>query len=162
MSVEVRSAVRPPGRTALSYRGARAIKRETVIVPSGETFRAVEKLPISLLRLPEKTVADLRGRPDRAGRPEARRRDPARSVVHSRWDCTLESIPGTDRHAVRLGMRLVSGQLSFDATIYVGPYPALATETLAFERASACRRAETRKSCATRFPDDVVRQAPKP
>ncbi|MBY3215886.1 DNA polymerase Y family protein [Rhizobium laguerreae] len=39
---------------------ARAIKRETVIVPSGETFRAVEKLPISLLRLPEKTVADLR------------------------------------------------------------------------------------------------------
>ena len=39
---------------------ARAIKRETVIIPSGETFRAVEKLPISLLRLPEKTVADLR------------------------------------------------------------------------------------------------------
>ncbi len=39
---------------------ARAIRRETVIVPSGETFRAVEKLPISLLRLPDKTVADLR------------------------------------------------------------------------------------------------------
>lgn len=39
---------------------ARAIRRETVIIPSGETFRAVEKLPISLLRLPEKTVADLR------------------------------------------------------------------------------------------------------
>ncbi len=39
---------------------ARAIRRETVIVPSGETFRAVEKLPISLLRLPEKIVADLR------------------------------------------------------------------------------------------------------
>lgn len=39
---------------------ARAIRRETVIVPSGNTFRAVEKLPISLLRLPDKTVADLR------------------------------------------------------------------------------------------------------
>ncbi|AYD05183.1 nucleotidyltransferase (plasmid) [Neorhizobium sp. NCHU2750] len=39
---------------------ARAIKRETVIVPPTETFRAVEKLPISLLRLPEKVVADLR------------------------------------------------------------------------------------------------------
>jgi protein ImuB len=39
---------------------ARAIKRETVIVPPGETVRAVAKLPISLLRLPEKTVADLR------------------------------------------------------------------------------------------------------
>ncbi|WP_145641548.1 Y-family DNA polymerase [Neorhizobium alkalisoli] len=39
---------------------ARAIKRETVIIPTGKTFRAVERLPISLLRLPEKTVADLR------------------------------------------------------------------------------------------------------
>ncbi|MGF9565100.1 DNA polymerase Y family protein [Neorhizobium sp. BT27B] len=37
----------------------RAIKRETVIVPRGEVVRAVEKLPISLLRLPEKIVADL-------------------------------------------------------------------------------------------------------
>ena len=43
---------------------ARAIRRETVIIPSGETFRAVEKLPISLLRLPDKTVADLRVPPD--------------------------------------------------------------------------------------------------
>ncbi|MBY5328494.1 Y-family DNA polymerase [Rhizobium leguminosarum] len=39
---------------------ARAINRETVIVPSGETIRAVERLPISLLRLPEKIVGDLR------------------------------------------------------------------------------------------------------
>ncbi|MDO1583598.1 Y-family DNA polymerase [Rhizobium oryzicola] len=39
---------------------ARAIRRETVIVPRGETFRAVEKLPLSLLRLPEKIVDDLR------------------------------------------------------------------------------------------------------
>lgn len=39
---------------------ARAINRETVIVPSGETIRAVERLPISLLRLPEKIVSDLR------------------------------------------------------------------------------------------------------
>ncbi|TCR80775.1 protein ImuB [Rhizobium sp. BK376] len=39
---------------------ARAISRETVIVPSGETVRAVEKLPVSLLRLPTKVVSDLR------------------------------------------------------------------------------------------------------
>ncbi|TBF35256.1 DNA polymerase Y family protein [Rhizobium leguminosarum] len=39
---------------------ARAINRETVIVPSGESIRAVERLPISLLRLPEKIVSDLR------------------------------------------------------------------------------------------------------
>jgi protein ImuB len=38
----------------------RAIKRDTVIVPRGEIVRAVEKLPISLLRLPEKIVQDLR------------------------------------------------------------------------------------------------------
>ncbi|WJH38695.1 DNA polymerase Y family protein (plasmid) [Aliirhizobium terrae] len=38
----------------------RAIKRDTVIVPRGEIVRAVEKLPISLLRLPEKVIADLR------------------------------------------------------------------------------------------------------
>ncbi len=38
----------------------RAIKRDTVIVPRGEIVRAVEKLPISLLRLPEKVVQDLR------------------------------------------------------------------------------------------------------
>lgn len=39
---------------------ARAISRETVIVPIGETARAVEKLPISLLRLSPKIVSDLR------------------------------------------------------------------------------------------------------
>ncbi|MBY5904177.1 DNA polymerase Y family protein [Rhizobium leguminosarum] len=39
---------------------ARAISRETVIVPVGETVRAVEKLPISLLRLPGAVVSDLR------------------------------------------------------------------------------------------------------
>ncbi|MFA1676081.1 DNA polymerase Y family protein [Rhizobium mongolense] len=39
---------------------ARAISRETVIVPRGETVRAVEKLSLSLLRLPEKIVGDLR------------------------------------------------------------------------------------------------------
>ncbi|RFB95087.1 nucleotidyltransferase [Rhizobium leguminosarum bv. trifolii] len=39
---------------------ARAINRETVVVPSGETIRAVERLSISLLRLPEKIVGDLR------------------------------------------------------------------------------------------------------
>ncbi|MDH4438961.1 MAG: DNA polymerase Y family protein [Rhizobium sp.] len=38
---------------------ARAINRNTVIVPHGETVRAVEHLPISLLRLPENTVRDL-------------------------------------------------------------------------------------------------------
>jgi protein ImuB len=38
----------------------RAISRDTVIVPCGEIVRAVEKLPISLLRLPEKVVQDLR------------------------------------------------------------------------------------------------------
>lgn len=39
---------------------ARAITRDTVIVPAGETVCAVEKLPISLLRLSPKIVADLR------------------------------------------------------------------------------------------------------
>jgi protein ImuB len=39
---------------------ARAISRDTVIVPSGKTVRAVERLPISLLRLPGKVVSDLR------------------------------------------------------------------------------------------------------
>jgi error-prone DNA polymerase len=37
------------------------------------------------------------------------------SVQHSRWDCTLEEIPGTDRHAVRLGMRQVAGLAAADA-----------------------------------------------
>lgn len=39
---------------------ARAICRDTVIVPRGETVRAVERLPIALLRLPDKIVGDLR------------------------------------------------------------------------------------------------------
>jgi protein ImuB len=39
---------------------ARAIQRESVIVPPKETVRAVEQLPIHLLRLPEKIVVDLR------------------------------------------------------------------------------------------------------
>lgn len=39
---------------------ARAITRETVIVPKGQTAKAVEKLPILALRLPEKIVGDLR------------------------------------------------------------------------------------------------------
>lgn len=39
---------------------ARAISRDMVIVPPGGIVRAVEKLPISLLRLPEKVVQDLR------------------------------------------------------------------------------------------------------
>ncbi|EJC80241.1 DNA-directed DNA polymerase III PolC [Rhizobium leguminosarum bv. trifolii WSM2297] len=30
-------------------------------------------------------------------------------INRSRWDCTLERIGGTDRHAVRLGMRMVRG-----------------------------------------------------
>lgn len=38
---------------------ARAIQRETVIIPRGETAHAVEHLPIPLLRLPEKVVIDL-------------------------------------------------------------------------------------------------------
>ncbi|WP_439616248.1 error-prone DNA polymerase [Shinella sp.] len=33
----------------------------------------------------------------------------------SRWDCTLEAIPGTTRHAVRLGMRMVKGLALRDA-----------------------------------------------
>jgi protein ImuB len=39
---------------------ARAIHRETVIVPRGEVARAVERLPISLLRIPTNIVGDLR------------------------------------------------------------------------------------------------------
>lgn len=38
---------------------ARAIQREIVIVPVGETVRAVENLPLALLRLPAKIVDDL-------------------------------------------------------------------------------------------------------
>ncbi|SCB58534.1 error-prone DNA polymerase, DnaE-like [Rhizobium aethiopicum] len=36
-------------------------------------------------------------------------------VNKSRWDCTLEPIKGTERHAVRLGMRLVRGLATADA-----------------------------------------------
>ena len=39
---------------------ARVITRETVIVPCGEVLKAVEMLPLSLLRLPAKIVDDLR------------------------------------------------------------------------------------------------------
>lgn len=39
---------------------ARAINRETVIVPKGQTDRAVSHLPVTLLRLPDKIVRDLR------------------------------------------------------------------------------------------------------
>lgn len=39
---------------------ARAIQRDTVVVLPGETLRAVEQLPIHLLRLPDKMVIDLR------------------------------------------------------------------------------------------------------
>lgn len=35
-------------------------------------------------------------------------------VNSSRWDCTLERIGNTDRHAVRLGMRLVKGLAAAD------------------------------------------------
>ncbi|MDR9805618.1 error-prone DNA polymerase [Rhizobium hidalgonense] len=36
-------------------------------------------------------------------------------INRSRWDCTLEPIDGSDRHAVRLGMRLVRGLAAVDA-----------------------------------------------
>ncbi|MBX5193635.1 error-prone DNA polymerase [Rhizobium sp. NZLR3b] len=36
-------------------------------------------------------------------------------INRSRWDCTLEPIEGGDRHAVRLGMRLVRGLAAVDA-----------------------------------------------
>ncbi|NLS06329.1 error-prone DNA polymerase [Rhizobium sp. P32RR-XVIII] len=36
-------------------------------------------------------------------------------VNHSRWDCTLEPIDGSARHAVRLGMRMVRGLAAVDA-----------------------------------------------
>ncbi|MGO6697152.1 error-prone DNA polymerase [Rhizobium johnstonii] len=35
-------------------------------------------------------------------------------VNQSRWDCTLEPVEDTDRHAVRLGMRMVSGLATAD------------------------------------------------
>ncbi len=37
------------------------------------------------------------------------------SVQHSRWDCTLEEITESDRHAIRLGMRQVDGLAVADA-----------------------------------------------
>ncbi|MBD9388610.1 DNA polymerase Y family protein [Agrobacterium sp. AGB01] len=39
---------------------ARTINRDTVIVPSGETARAVERLSISMLRLPPNVITDLK------------------------------------------------------------------------------------------------------
>lgn len=39
---------------------ARATNRETIIIPSGETVRAVERLPLSHLRLPAEIIGDLR------------------------------------------------------------------------------------------------------
>jgi len=36
-------------------------------------------------------------------------------INRSRWDCTLETIEGSDRHAVRLGMRMVHGLAEIDA-----------------------------------------------
>lgn len=36
-------------------------------------------------------------------------------VNRSRWDCTLEPAEGSDRHAVRLGMRMVHGLAEIDA-----------------------------------------------
>jgi protein ImuB len=60
---------RPKGLTArvaiadtwgAAHACARTITRETVIVPTGQTVKAVERLPIARLRLPEKTVTDLR------------------------------------------------------------------------------------------------------
>ncbi|NKJ39338.1 error-prone DNA polymerase [Rhizobium sp. SG570] len=36
-------------------------------------------------------------------------------VNRSRWDCTLEPVEGSDRHAVRLGMRMVHGLAEIDA-----------------------------------------------
>ncbi|GAK72751.1 error-prone DNA polymerase [Agrobacterium rubi TR3 = NBRC 13261] len=36
-------------------------------------------------------------------------------INRSRWDCTLEPIGNTDRHAVRLGMRMVKGLAASDA-----------------------------------------------
>lgn len=36
-------------------------------------------------------------------------------INRSRWDCTLEAVGGTARHAVRLGMRMVKGLVAADA-----------------------------------------------
>ncbi len=36
-------------------------------------------------------------------------------INRSRWDCTLEPVEGGDRHAVRLGMRMVHGLAQVDA-----------------------------------------------
>jgi error-prone DNA polymerase len=49
-------------------------------------------------------------------RPETREEQQRPICINrSRWDCTLEEIEGTDRHAVRLGMRLVRGLPEQDA-----------------------------------------------
>jgi error-prone DNA polymerase len=40
-------------------------------------------------------------------------------VNASRWDCTLEAIDGADRHAVRLGLRMVRGLANKDGAVIV-------------------------------------------
>jgi len=40
-------------------------------------------------------------------------------VNASRWDCTLEPVAGTDRHAVRLGLRLARGLVNKDGAAIV-------------------------------------------
>jgi len=40
-------------------------------------------------------------------------------INRSRWDCTLEPIGDTGRHAVRLGMRLVAGLAAVDAARFI-------------------------------------------
>ncbi|TWB44049.1 error-prone DNA polymerase [Rhizobium sp. ERR 922] len=40
-------------------------------------------------------------------------------VNSSRWDCTLEPVEGGDRHAVRLGMRMVHGLAQVDAACII-------------------------------------------
>lgn len=51
-------------------------------------------------------------------------------VNSSRWDCTMEPIAGTDRFAVRLGMRVVKGLSQYDAAKII-----LARANQAFESA---------------------------
>jgi error-prone DNA polymerase len=40
-------------------------------------------------------------------------------VDASRWDCTLEPLEGTNRHAVRLGLRMVRGLANKDGAAIV-------------------------------------------
>ncbi|MFW8609921.1 hypothetical protein [Rhizobium beringeri] len=66
---------------------------------------------------------------------------PAVCINRSRWDCTLEEIRETDRHAVRLGMRLVRGLPEQDAAkiaVARGDEPFVSIDDM--WRAPACRR----------------------